>query len=78
MARNRYNRVFHIVGFDEIEDDIFKQVVVSRLCQAQSKVATVDYLKSHCGKIGLVFYDVTTLYFETDYGDSQAGFLQRW
>jgi len=71
-----------------------------------SKVATVDYLKSHFdedaglyklyryldklhdtqkdrveqisvahtrkilgGTIGLVFYDVTTLYFETDYGD---------
>jgi transposase len=100
------NRIFRIVGFDLIEDEIFKQLVVSRLCQPQSKVATVDYLKSHFdedvelyriyryldklqssqkdkvqqisvehtrripgGKTGLVFYDVTTLYFETDYGD---------
>jgi transposase len=100
------NQVFRIVGFDSIEDDVFKQLVVSRICQPSSKVATVDYLKSHFGedvklykiyryldklqssqkdkvqkisvehtqkvlggKIGLVFYDVTALYFEADYGD---------
>jgi transposase len=100
------NQVFRIVGFDLIEDAVFKQLVVSRVCHPQSKVATVDYLKSHFnedvelhriyrypdklqssqkdkvqqisvehtrripgGKTGLVFYDVTTLYFETDYGD---------
>jgi transposase len=100
------NHVFRSVGFNEIEDEIFKHLVVSRLCEPQSKVATVDYLKSHfdedvelhkiyryldklqscekekvqkisvehtCrildGKIGIVFYDVTTLYFETDNDD---------
>jgi transposase len=100
------NHVFKAVGFDAIEDEIFKHLIVSRLCEPQSKVATVDYLKSHfdedvelhkiyryldklqsCeqekvqkisvehtrrildGKIGLVFYDVTTLYFETDSDD---------
>jgi len=32
------------------------------------------------GKIGLVFYDVTTLYFETDYSDDfrERGFFKRW
>ncbi|GHT39198.1 hypothetical protein FACS189437_01870 [Bacteroidia bacterium] len=107
------NHVFHCVGFDKINDDILKQLVISRLCQPSSKSGTVDYLKSYFdedvnlskiyryldklyntqqeriqqisvehtrkllgGRIGLVFYDVTTLYFESDYGDElrQAGF----
>jgi len=100
------NQVFRIVGFDVIEDEIFKHLVVARLCQPSSKAGTVDYLQSYFeedvelhkiyryldrlyssqqeriqqisvehtrrilgGKIGLVFYDVSTLYFETDYGD---------
>ena len=100
------NQVYRLVGFDEIGDDILKQLVIARLCQPSSKSGTVDYLKSHFdedvelhkiyryldhlhktlqekiqqisvehtrkilgGKIGLVFYDVTTLYFETDHSD---------
>ena len=100
------NHVFKLVGFDAIDDDILKHLVIARLCQPSSKAGTVDYLKSYFdedvqlhriyryldrlyntlqeqiqqisishtkkilgGKIGLVFYDVTTLYFETDYGD---------
>ena len=100
------NQAFQLVGFDAIEDEVFRQLVVARLCQPSSKAGTVDYLKSHFdedvelhkvyryldrlhntqqediqrisvahtqkvlgGKTGLVFYDVTTLYFETDYGD---------
>jgi transposase len=100
------NQVYRLTGFDQIDDEILKDLVVARICQPQSKAATVDYLKSHFdqevdlnkiyryldklqstqqsqiqeisvehtrtvlgGKIGLVFYDVTTLYFETDYGD---------
>lgn len=100
------NPVFKSIGFDKIDDDILKHLVVSRICQPRSKVATVDYLKSYFdedielhkiyryldklydtqkeaiqqisvahtrktlgGKIGLVFYDVTTLYFETDFAD---------
>jgi len=100
------NQVFKLIGFDRIKDHVFRQLVVSRICQPLSKAATVDYLKSHFdedvklyqlyeyldklhdsqkefveqismehtrkilgGSIGLVFYDVTTLYFETDYGD---------
>jgi len=99
-------QVFKIVGFDAIDDNIFKHLVIARLCQPSSKAGTVDYLKSYFdqdvelhkiyryldrlhntlqesiqqisvahtkkilgGKIGVVFYDVTTLYFETDYSD---------
>lgn len=107
------NQVFKITGFDSINDDILKHLVIARLSQPMSKAATVDYLKSHFdedvqlhkiyryldklhstqqekiqqlsvehtrkilgGKIGLMFYDVTTLYFESDYGDELrvAGF----
>jgi len=100
------NQVFKIVGFDIIDDEILKHLVIARLSQPASKAATVEYLKSYFdedvelhkiyryldrlhntqqdkiqqisvehtrkilgGKIGLVFYDVTTLYFETDYDD---------
>ena len=98
--------VYQNIGFDAIHDDVLKHLVVSRICQPQSKVATSDYLKSYFdedvglnkiyryldklsdtqkgkiqeisvnhtrkvlgGHIGVVFYDVTTLYFETDEGD---------
>lgn len=101
------NSVFKTIGFDKINDDVLKHIVVSRISQPQSKAATVDYLKSYFdedvklyriyryldslndtqkdniqkisvehtrkvlgGKIGVVFYDVTTLYFETDQSDS--------
>jgi len=107
------NNVFRLIGFDLIEDKIFRQLVIARLSQPMSKAATVEYLKSHFdedaqlhriyryldklyntqqekiqqisvehtlrilgGKIGLLFYDVTTLYFESDYGDElrETGF----
>lgn len=100
------NKVFKLSGFDAVEDDIFRQLVIARLSRPMSKSATVEYLKLHFdedtqlhriyryldklyntqqekiqqisvehtrrilgGKIGLLFYDVTTLYFEADYGD---------
>ena len=107
------NQVFKIVGFDSVDDNILKHLVIARLSQPMSKSATVDYLKSYFdediqlhkiyryldklyntqqeriqqlnvehtkrilgGKIGLMFYDVTTLYFESDHGDElrEAGF----
>ena len=101
------NPVYDKVGFNTINDDILRHLVVSRICQPHSKVATVNYLKSYFdedielhkiyrypdtlsdtekdkiqtmsvehtrkvlgGKIGVVFYDVTTLYFETDRDDN--------
>jgi transposase len=107
------DRVYHATGFDAINDDILKHLVISRLNRPMSKLATVDYLQSYFdedlqlhkiyryldklyntqqeqiqqisvehtrnilgGKIGLMFYDVTTLYFETDKVDElrETGF----
>lgn len=107
--------IYDSIGFDAIDDDILRHLVIARVCQPQSKVATVEYLKSYFdedvqlhniyrymdklyntqrekvqqisvahtmkvlgGRIGLVFYDVTTLYFESmpqpDDELRQAGF----
>jgi transposase len=100
------DKVFDCVGFNRIKDDIFRQLVKSRLSFPSSKAATVEYLKNHFdedvnlskiyryldklsdhqhelvqdisvkhtmqlfgGKIGILFYDVTTLYFEADKED---------
>src|SRR5690606_19814958 len=100
------NMVYDAIGYNEIDDYILKQLVISRLSQPMSKLATIEYLKTHFnedlsldkiyrymdklysqqqetiqrisvehtrkvlgGKIGLMFYDVTTLYFESDNGD---------
>ena len=96
------NHIYDSIGFNAIDDDILRHLVIARVCQPQSKVATVEYLKSYFdedirlhniyrymdklyntqrekvqqisvehtmkvlgGRIGLVFYDVTTLYFES-------------
>ena len=40
-------QVFQQIGFDAIEDDIFRQLVIARLSQPLSKSATVEYLESH-------------------------------
>ena len=115
MPQSILNSVYDRIGFNAIDDDILRHLVVARVCQPMSKVATVDYLKSYFdedvrlhniyrymdrlyntqrekvqqisvshtmqilgGRIGLVFYDVTTLYFESmpqpDDELRQAGF----
>ncbi len=100
------DRVFDGIGFNQITDDVFRQLVLSRLAFPVSKAATVEYLKNYYdedlnlskiyryldklnntgqdivqqisvhhtmelfgGNIGVMFYDVTTLYFETDHED---------
>lgn len=100
------DRVFNLVGFNKIEDEIFRKLVKARLSYPASKSATVEYLKNQFdedvnlskiyryldklsnkqhdivqdisvlhtsklfnGEIGVLFYDVTTLYFEADYED---------
>ena len=100
------DRVFDNVGFNRIEDAVFRQLVKARLSYPASKAATAEYLKNHFdedvslsriyryldklsdsqheivqdisvlhtkrildGHIGVLFYDVTTLYFEADYED---------
>ena len=96
------DKVYDSVGFNKIPDEILRQLVVARLCQPMSKMATVDYLKSYFdedvnlskiyryldklynsqqetvqrisvehtfevlgGRVEMLFYDVTSLYFES-------------
>ncbi len=100
------DNVFDSIGFNAIEDEIFRHLVLARLAFPSSKLATAEYLKSHFdedvelhkiyryldklhsthqqqvqeisvrhtmelfgGNVGVLFYDVTTLYFETDKDD---------
>lgn len=100
------NRVYDGIGFGALGDETLRQLVVSRVCQPMSKLATVDYRRRYCGhdvdinklyrymdkldesmrdkvqqvsvehttrilggRIGLVFYDVTALYFESSKED---------
>lgn len=102
MPQTILNSIYNSIGFNSIDDVILRHLVVARVCQPMSKVATVEYLKSYFdedvrlhniyrymdslydtqrenvqqisvahtlkvlgGRIGLVFYDVTTLYFES-------------
>lgn len=115
MPQTILNSIYDRIGFNSINDVILRHLVVARVCQPLSKVATVEYLKSYFdedvrlhniyrymdslydtqrenvqqisvahtlkvlgGRIGLVFYDVTTLYFESkpqpDDELRQAGF----
>ena len=100
------NQVYDSIGFNQISDEILRHLVIARVSQPRSKLATVEYLKSYYdedvdlnhiyrymdklyntqmeiaqqisvehtkrifgGNIGLMFYDVTTLYFETSRTD---------
>lgn len=107
------NRIYDGIGFNRIKDDVLRHLVVARISQPSSKLATTSYLRSYFkediglsriyrymdklynsqmepvqeisiahtrsilgGSTGLLFYDVTTLYFETAPKDDmrQAGF----
>lgn len=96
------NPIYDSIGFDRIPDEVLRHLIIARICQPQSKMATVDYLRSHFdedytldkiyyymdklhnsqqelvqqisvehtrkilgGNIGIVFYDCTTIYFES-------------
>jgi hypothetical protein len=50
------NRVFHLIGFDRIDDEILKHLVVSRICQPRSKVATLEEIISHARNYGFEKY----------------------
>lgn len=100
------NRIYDSIGFNAITDEILRHLVIARICQPASKLATTAYLKSYFdedvdlnhiyrymdtlyntqmetvqrisvehtrritgGRIGLLFYDVSTLYFETSRTD---------
>lgn len=99
-------KIFDQIGFNELEDDLFKTLVIARLCYPVSKLKTSDYLSKYQafdldvqqiyryldklynsqkekvqeisyqhtlrvlkGQMKVVFYDVTTLYFEIDQED---------
>ena len=107
------NKVYDAIGFDAISDDVLRNLVIARICQPGSKMATSAYLKAYFkedlnhwriyrymdklyntqqeavqkisvthtmkvlgGQVGLMFYDVTSLYFETPARDDlrQPGF----
>ncbi len=96
-------KLFDEIGFNGIKDELFRHLVITRLCYPVSKLKTTDYLfkykgisidveriyryldklhdkqkeriqeisYSHTlkileGSISVVFYDVTTLYFEIE------------
>jgi transposase len=96
------DKVYDSIGFNKIQDDVLRHLAVARLCQPMSKMATVEYLKSHFdedidlskiyryldklyntqqeevqkisvkhtfsvlgGSVEMLFYDVTSLYFES-------------
>ncbi len=99
-------KIFDEIGFNQIKDKLFRQLVLARLCYPSSKLRTTDYLRKyhsicvgedkiyryldtlyntqkeivqeisyrHTLKVlntamSIVFYDVTTLYFEIDRED---------
>lgn len=99
-------KIFDEIGFNTISEELFKQLVIARLCFPSSKLKTTDFLskyhfldievqqvyryldKLHSSQkelvqdisynhslkildnnISVVFYDVTTLYFEIDHED---------
>lgn len=96
------DKVYDSIGFNRIGDSVLRNLVAARLCQPMSKMATVEYLKSHFdedvslskiyryldklyntqqeavqrisvdhtlsvlgGRVEMLFYDVTSLYFES-------------
>lgn len=100
-------RIFDEIGFNLIEEEMFRDLVITRLIYPVSKLKTTDYLYKYKneqvdveriyryldklynkqkgkiedisythtlqvlgGKISMMFYDVTTLYFETDQEDA--------
>lgn len=108
-----FGKIYDAIGFNIIQDDLFRHLVIARLAFPLSKLKTIDYiyryqgvcieidrvyrfldklnntlkdqieqiayqhtLKILKGKISIVFYDMTTLYFEASEEDDlrKAGF----
>lgn len=99
-------KLFSEIGFNKIEDEMFRHLVICRLIYPRSKLRTVEYLRRYMnfdsdtdkvyryldklhnkykekiqrisyehtlkilgGEIAVVFYDVTTIYFEAEQED---------
>lgn len=97
-----FGKIYDAIGFNKIEEELFRHLVISRLAFPLSKLKTIDYLYRYQGvtlnvskiyrfmdnlnenlkerveqisykhtlkilgnKISVVFYDMTTLYFES-------------
>jgi transposase len=100
-------KIFDDIGFNQIKDNLFRHLVLTRLVYPVSKLKTVDYLYKYKneqidvervyryldklynkqkdkiqhlsythtlqilgGQINIMFYDVTTLYFEAEHEDA--------
>jgi len=97
-----FGALFDRVGFNKIDDDLFRHITIARLAYPTSKLKTADYLYRYRGikievtaiyrfldklagtykedveqiafeytkrtlrSISVIFYDMTTLYFETE------------
>ena len=46
------DRTFDRIGFNRIDDEVFRKIVKARLAYPTSKAATVEYLKNHLSNIG--------------------------
>lgn len=101
-----FGALFDRIGFNKINDPLFRHLVIARLAYPGSKLRTVDYLERYQGrlisvdrlyrflddlsgkhqgrveqiafndtkkklrgKVAVIFYDLTTLYFETESED---------
>jgi len=99
-------KAFDSIGFHELQDEMFRMLVIARVVRPTSKLGTVDFLRRELrkvvepdsiyryldkledrlkyrvhdiafkhtkaisgGKVGVVFYDITTLYFEAERAD---------
>jgi len=99
-------KIFDQIGFNQVKEDLFRRLVLARLCYPASKLKTTDYLSKYQyldidvqvvyryldklynhqkqmvqqisythtlkvldNKISVVFYDVTTIYFEAESED---------
>lgn len=108
-----FGKIFNHIGFDQIPDQLFRDLVISRITHPGSKLKLADYLRENNrqdvsadniyyfmdklnskykeqvetisfnytrkllkGNIGVVFYDMTTIYFESSQPDDfrETGF----
>src|SRR3990170_2032505 len=63
-----FGALFDRLGFNTVKAELFRHLVVARLAYPASKLKTVDYehTKKTLGTISVVFYDMTTLYFDAE------------
>jgi transposase len=101
-----FGKIYDAIGYNEIPEELFRHLVITRLVYPGSKLKTIDYLRRYQnvhigidniyrfldklqsryknqveqisfahtrkilqGRIGVVFYDMTTLYFEASEED---------